>query len=181
MRVRRTNLADRFELRSVEPKCREGTAFEPDGREDTAFRRNVEAAPLRIPGQDVWRSADLVLADHTHRAKVEHLEQRVALRADERKPIRLVERKSMRMIRSWEIITLNDLFRNGIDGDELIARLDGDENAARHGIVLRVTRLAAERNGRAFRASCCVDDDVGVASFIGNEDFAGVRGERDAV
>ena len=117
--VRNSQFTKRLYSRSVQP----------EGRNDSTFRRDIQTSPHRIPREYVGRIADLVLSDHPHRAKVDGLQLRVVLRGYKGESIRLGDRKPMRMVRTRKIIPLNDLLTYRVDRDELIPRLHGNENA----------------------------------------------------
>lgn len=60
-----------------------------------------------------------------------------------------------------------------IDGDQLVLLVDGDEDVSRVGVVDGVAGAAVERDGGDKCVGGGVDDGVGVAMLIGDEDALG--------
>src|SRR6185312_664722 len=95
----RAILAGRTERRSV---C-------PEGRQDTAFRSDIQPAQRCIPGEYVRTVADIMRSNDAHGGEIQHEQLCISFARHEQQPTWLVERETVRMLRAWQIIAAHDL------------------------------------------------------------------------
>src|SRR5450830_16688 len=100
---------------------------------------------------------------------------------DEREPALFIESEAMRMVGEHPLIALHDPLADGIDSDQLIPRLHGNENAVRYRVVVGVSRLTAQVDRRAFPSRLRVDHDISATGFVRAAHFVSLLGVRYAV
>ena len=171
VRVRSANLT----------KCTQGIAVEHVGGERARLRGHIEPAPRRIPRQHIRIVRHFDVLGHPHRAKVHDLKISVALAGNECKTVRLIEREAMRSVGTRKIVPRDDPLAHRIYRHQLIAGLNGDENAVRNGVIMRVACLSSQIDRRAFPCRLWIDDDVCLTRLVRNEHFVRAGRVRNAV
>lgn len=94
------------------------------------FRRHVEALEPRIEGKNVGIVAYRVNGEKLHRAQVEDGQRVVLFAGNKGEAIGLVERDAVRVLDAGQLVAAYDLHRCGVDGNQLVDTVHGNQNAA---------------------------------------------------
>src|SRR5438445_8569514 len=87
----------------------------------------------------------------------------------------------MRPIGTRKIVSRGNPLTYRIYRHQLIPGLNGDENAMRHRVVVRVACLSSQIDRRALSGRLRIDDDVCSARLVRNEHFVRTGRVRNAV
>src|SRR5215207_1242873 len=150
-------------------------ADDPEARQHARFGRDVKTTPTRVPRQHVGIVADAKALRHAHGAQIDDGDRRIAFAGHERQPAELVEREAVRSLHARHFVACDDPLRERIDRDELSAGLHRDEDALRHGVVVRVPCLAVEVDRRPLLQRGGVDDHVALAALVRHEHLVRIR------